>query len=144
MLAWCEYCVAGDTGNTGGCPQTAPGCTLSEVVQSGDICWDLLNQPAPGDWALFAEFRALNPTINEGCTNLMVGCQYCLPDTPADDCEAAGGTWSNPVYSGQSCWDLIGGYGDWDRLEQFYTLNPTVWRGCANLQIGEKYCIPSA
>jgi hypothetical protein len=114
---------------------------LSPAVVSGDTCWKLLNQPSPGDWNYFAEFRKLNPSVNADCTNLQIGQQYCIPPPPGPYCPD---DWvmSKPIPAGTTCWELVGGYGDQSLLNKFYACNPGVDSLCHNLVVGQTYKIP--
>jgi hypothetical protein len=147
MIAGCSYCTR-MCGLPRKCPDLTPGCTESSVVVSGDTCWTLIGQPGGGDWNQMNRFFCLNNgrINNPSCDNLKIGCTYCtaIPPKPDTSTPCPGGHLSGPLTSGQTCWDLLGGYGDWTKLNNFYDMNPSVDRAnCGNLVIGHMYCIPN-
>ncbi|KAF2007155.1 carbohydrate-binding module family 50 protein [Amniculicola lignicola CBS 123094] len=147
MIAGCKYCVR-MCGIPQPCPELTPGCNESRKVQQGDTCWALSGIPQ-GDWNQMNRFLCLNDgrINNPSCNNLQIGCTYCTaipPDLGNNNDPCPGGYMSNPVWSGQTCWDLIGGYGDWNKLNKFFDMNPNVNRpSCNNLEVDATYCIPN-
>ncbi|KAF2256926.1 carbohydrate-binding module family 50 protein [Trematosphaeria pertusa] len=134
LRAGCSYCVR-MCGLLGPCPSLTPGCTESRAVVSGDTCEKLIN--APGDWNKINHFFDLNLGVERpGCTNLKIGCKYCLAIPPQPSCP--GGHLSEPVRSEQTCCELIGDPCDGAKLNKFYDLNRSVLWGCPNLQIGQR------
>jgi hypothetical protein len=50
------------------------GCSNKVTANAGDSCWSI----AQAHGTTSAAFMSKNPNINSGCTNLVIGTQYCI------------------------------------------------------------------
>ncbi|KAF8908651.1 hypothetical protein CPB84DRAFT_1767170 [Gymnopilus junonius] len=112
-------------------------CTRYDTVISGDSCpiFEARNNITD------ALFRALNPEINTGCTNIELGGAYCV-DPPANvvsgtdtkDCAKY-----DTIISGDTCPAVEVRNNITDAL--FRALNPEINAACTNIQLGGAYCV---
>ncbi|PPR00473.1 hypothetical protein CVT24_004533 [Panaeolus cyanescens] len=148
------YCVRG-LGQPAGVPIPAnvvsgtdtTNCTRYDTVISGDSCPAIESRNNVTDII----FRALNPEINSGCTNIQLGGAYCVQPVPGY--QVAAGPPANVVagtdtkdcakydtiISGDSCPAVEARNNISDTL--FRILNPQINSGCTNIQLGGAYCV---
>ena len=71
------YVTAGGQGNNNAAPTPVGNsvCTKTYTVQSGDICYTILDRVGG---ITLQQLYALNPAINSGCTNLQPGQVLCV------------------------------------------------------------------
>ena len=120
-----------------GAQSTEINCTNYDTVKSGDSCGTVVNR----NHIAIAIFQSLNPKIDTGCTNLVVGDQYCVQ----------AGNATNLGYLAKNCSTLQQEReGDTCNklatqnnisLGTFLSLNPTVNGNCTNLQPKQFYCV---
>ncbi|KAI0350482.1 hypothetical protein OH77DRAFT_1069072 [Trametes cingulata] len=96
------YCVAGPAAGSGTLTPSQ-GCTAYYTVQPGDTCPVMENQFN----ITFAEIQAWNPEINNDCSNIQGGVQYCVagppPGTTTTTSAAPAPTGSGTITPGQGC-----------------------------------------
>ncbi|KAF7378480.1 Glycoside hydrolase family 18 protein [Mycena sanguinolenta] len=112
------------------CGGSGGTCTQTYIVKSGDTCSGIEAATGVSD----AQLRALNPSINSGCTNLEIGETLCLKEGGGTTC-----TQTYTVKSGDTCSKIEAANGISDA--QLHALNPSINSGCTNLEIGETLCI---
>ncbi|KAI3538239.1 hypothetical protein CSPX01_09594 [Colletotrichum filicis] len=133
---------------------TTTKCGKYYKVQLGDYCELVaLNQTVSLDL-----FRAINPQINSGCTNLQANVFYCVLPTQDWNTTATSTTvpapTTTPPGTTDKCyqWYVIQS-GDYcakvqDKFaisfEQFRAWNPAIANDCSNLQLGVAYCVQGA
>jgi len=155
ILVGLAYCVAGPTSSSSSAPPasspTAPGtitsgCTTYYTVVSGDSCGAIESTFSIS----FAQFQAWNPEVNSGCTNILVGFEYCvagptLTSTPPAASPTASGTITSgcsqyyTIVSGDSCSAIESEFGI--NFAQFQSWNPEVNGACSNILVGLEYCV---
>ncbi|KAH9204753.1 hypothetical protein DL95DRAFT_318816, partial [Leptodontidium sp. 2 PMI_412] len=127
-------------------PGTPADCCRYYVVQSGDTCSIIASRFG----TTVAEFEALNPDINLGCTNLnpdlaLVVSSYlsassasCMP-TPASTRpgQAAQCCQFYRILPDQDC-NLVAAING-ITVEYFQSLNPEIDSTCSNLFLGYEY-----
>ncbi|KAI0364300.1 hypothetical protein BV20DRAFT_1029986 [Pilatotrama ljubarskyi] len=146
------YCVAGPAAGSGTITPSQ-GCTAYYTVQPGDSCPAI---EAQFDIA-FAEIQAWNPEINNDCSNILGGFQYCVagressPGTTTTTSAAPAPTGSGTITPGQGCkqyYTVVSGdncsvidskFGI--TLSQFIKWNPEINDQCTNLELGVQYCV---
>jgi hypothetical protein len=105
-------------------------CTREYNVVSGDICDSVCQKEGVSLYQLMA----LNPTINEECTNLVPGSSLCLA-SPGQDCQQV-----YTVVPNDTCEKVASAYGV--DLKTFYYNNPLLNSAdCSNLYIDEVVCV---
>ncbi|KAK1535731.1 hypothetical protein CPAR01_09273 [Colletotrichum paranaense] len=133
---------------------TTTKCGKYYKVQLGDYCELVaLYQTVSLDL-----FRAINPQINSGCTNLQANVFYCVLPTQDWNTTATSTTvpapTTTPPGTTDKCyqWYVIQS-GDYcakvqDKFaisfEQFRAWNPAIANDCSNLQLGVAYCVQGA
>jgi hypothetical protein len=150
-----SYCVATSNTTSGSGPpaNVAPGtitagCTEYHTIVSGDDCASI-----EGMFSLsLAQFIAMNPELNSGCTNLALGDAYCVassnststgpPANVAPGTITAGCTEYYTVVSGDGCASIESTFSL--SLAQFIAMNPELNAGCTNLALGDAYCVASS
>ncbi|KAI0364298.1 hypothetical protein BV20DRAFT_1125711 [Pilatotrama ljubarskyi] len=144
------YCVAGPAAGSGTITPSQ-GCTAYYTVQPGDSCPVI---EAQFD-ITFAEIQAWNPEINNDCSNILGGVQYCVagppPGTTSTTSAAPAPTGSGTITPGQGCkeyYTVVSGdnCGTIDSkfgitLAQFIKWNPEINAQCTNLELGVEYCV---
>ncbi|KAJ7347235.1 glycoside hydrolase superfamily [Mycena albidolilacea] len=120
-----DGCAAG-SGGSGGGSSGGSGCTHTYTVVSGDTCSAIESITGLSD----AQLHALNPAINNDCTNLEIGQILCL---------GGGCTQTYTVVSGDTCSAIESAKGVSDA--QLHALNPSINSGCTNLEIGQILCL---
>ncbi|KAJ7502450.1 hypothetical protein B0H11DRAFT_1988665 [Mycena galericulata] len=142
------YCVA--SSNSTIPPNLAPGtitagCTQYYTVASGDGCGTIESKFS----LTLAQFIAMNPEINSGCTNLALAEAYCvassnstIPPNLAPGTITAGCTQYYTVASGDGCGTIESKFSL--TLAQFIAMNPEINSGCTNLALAEAYCVASS
>ncbi|GJJ07065.1 hypothetical protein Clacol_001264 [Clathrus columnatus] len=119
------------------------GCTEFHTVSGGETCNIVEAEFGITD----AAFRALNPEINSGCSNLIAGLAYCVQATAAPTVppNVANGTIINgctqffTIPTGATCAGIESTFGISDAL--FHALNPEINSLCTNLIAGDAYCV---
>ncbi|KAJ7751586.1 hypothetical protein B0H16DRAFT_1547596 [Mycena metata] len=148
------YCVASSNSTSTGPPaNVAPGtitagCTEYHTVVSGDGCVSIESTFGLSP----AQFIAMNPELNAGCTNLALGDAYCVassnstsigpPANVAPGTITAGCTEYHTIVSGDGCANIESMFGL--LLAQFIAMNPELNAGCTNLALGDAYCVQSS
>lgn len=154
------YCV--QTSNTTTTTSTGPpsnvasgtittGCTQYYTVVSGDSCGAIETKFSITD----ALLHSMNPEIDSGCTNIIIGEAYCVTTsnttttttttTTSAPSNVASGTVTTgckqyyTVVSGDSCGAIETKFGITDSL--FHSMNPEIDSGCTNIFAGEAYCV---
>ncbi|KZZ91305.1 carbohydrate-binding module family 50 protein [Ascosphaera apis ARSEF 7405] len=151
LIAGNSICVAvsGDkpTTTTTECSTTAtptatptPGkCEKTATVNPGDSCWAI----ASANGISLEDLISLNPEVNSGCTNLVVGQKLCLakgnsapskPPTGDGKCKK-----TYTIKGGDSCWSIANANGI--SLEQLTSWNSGIDSGCTNLYAGDSICV---
>ncbi|KAJ6507000.1 glycoside hydrolase superfamily [Mycena sanguinolenta] len=120
---------------SGGTSPPSSGCAQNYTVVSGDTCSIIESKTGLND----TQLRALNPEINDDCTNLQLGEILCVNDgsggtSPPSDC-----TQNYTVVSGDTCSIIETKTGLNDT--QLRELNPEINDDCTNLQLGEILCV---
>ena len=81
VASFCPCMCGGPSPTPGPVPTPTPvvksGCSQSYTVVSGDTCYAI----AQSHGTTVAVIFSLNPTVNAGCTNLMIGQKLCLSST---------------------------------------------------------------
>jgi LysM repeat protein len=156
------YCIDGDSTikvtsvSTSSAPAstvsgTASVCYSWHIIISGDYC-SLLEEEYGISFDLF---RVWNPSINNECSNLVVGNAYCMDgtgrlsrlSTSSAPAAAISGTVSlcykwHTITSNDYCELLEDEYGlTFDLLRAW---NPSIDNECDNLVVGDAYCIDGA
>lgn len=148
------YCVASSNSTSSGPPaNVAPGtitagCTKYYTVVSGDGCGSIETKFN----LTLAQFTAMNPEINSGCTNLALAEAYCVassnststgpPSNVAQGTITQGCTKYYTVVSGDGCASIESKFTL--TLAQFIAMNPEINSGCTNLALAEAYCVASS
>ncbi|KAJ6538819.1 hypothetical protein DFH09DRAFT_71517 [Mycena vulgaris] len=148
------YCVASSNSTSTGPPaNVAPGtitagCTGYYTVVSGDGCASIESKFG----LTLAQFIAMNPELNSGCTNLALAEAYCVassnststgpPANVAPGTITAGCTGYYTVVSGDGCASIESKFNL--TLAKFIAMNPELNAGCTNLALAEAYCIGSS
>ncbi|PPQ83437.1 hypothetical protein CVT25_007028 [Psilocybe cyanescens] len=152
------YCVKaiGQTGG-GGSGVTIPAnvvsgtdtanCTKYDTAISGDTCPIIETRNNVSDQI----FRALNPEINTGCTNIQLDGAYCVqpvagytvgtspPSNVVSGTDTKDCAKYDTIISGDTCPIVEARNGISDTL--FRILNPEINAGCTNIQLGGAYCV---
>ncbi|KAJ7186092.1 hypothetical protein C8R46DRAFT_1289630 [Mycena filopes] len=122
------------------------GCANFYVPVAGDSCSTIETRYN----LTLSMFISMNPEIDASCDNLALGLAYCVaststggpPDNVAPGTITSGCTEYYTVLSGDSCstlethFDLT--------LSQFISMNPEIDATCANLALGDAYCVRSS
>ncbi|KAL3486058.1 hypothetical protein BJX62DRAFT_242386 [Aspergillus germanicus] len=134
---------------------TTRKCGVYYRVRAGDYC-ELIADNFSIELPLF---QAINPSINNDCTNLVPGLYYCV--SPTRDWNQTTTTTSTHTYtsapaptpsgttshcydwyvvrSGDSCLRIESLYDI--TLDEFRLWNPSLNQDCSNLRAGHAYCI---
>jgi len=110
-------------------PILAARCTRNYVVQQGDYCDSISAAQKVSTFQL----SALNPKIDEECSNLFVGQKLCL-GLEGQDCTA-----TQVVQPHDTCSEIQQAAGV--DATVFHANNPQIDDNCSNLYIGEVLCI---
>lgn len=133
---------APDGDSTAG-PATTPtgsgGSTYT--VESGDTCADI----AARFGITFADLRAANPIIDEGCRNLRPDQVLRIPpptggSTPATPVPGSSSGNTYVVESGDNCGSIAAAHGV--SLAEFLAINDLTEDDCTSLQVGDVVRIP--
>lgn len=144
------YCV--QTSNSTGPPGNVAsgtiteGCTEYYTIVTGDSCTTVETKFNITDTL----FRLMNPELNAGCTNILLGEAYCVQtsNSTGPPSNVASGTITDgcveyyTVASGDSCPAIETKFGISDSL--FRTMNPEINSACTNIIIGEAYCVKTS
>ncbi|KAJ6458185.1 hypothetical protein C8R45DRAFT_1183617 [Mycena sanguinolenta] len=103
------------------------GCGTTYTVLGGDTCPAIESKTG----ASGSQLHALNPSINNDCTNLQIGEVLCI--TPSG-CRTI-----YTVLSGETCAAIESKTGVSD--SRLHALNPTINSDCTNLQTDEVLCL---
>ncbi|KAL4924816.1 uncharacterized protein BDV17DRAFT_273616 [Aspergillus undulatus] len=134
---------------------TTPNCGEYYQVKRGDYCDSIADRFSIG----LELFEAINPAINDECTNLVPGLYYCV--SPTRDWNATVTTTLTSTYatapapttSGTTdeCYEwYIARTGDTcDRISSLYGItlreirlwNPSLNEECTNMRTGRAYCV---
>jgi hypothetical protein len=126
---------------TSGIAAFATECARRYTVKKGDICDSISASEKVSTCVSYAgdiscprtndryQLSAINPQINERCTNLVPGETLCL-GYPKEDCSIV-----HVVQMGDTC-DTIEEAAGIDEMT-FYANNPQLDDSCSNLYIGE-------
>ncbi|KAI0714387.1 hypothetical protein C8T65DRAFT_644159 [Cerioporus squamosus] len=144
------YCVAGPEAGTGTITPSQ-GCTAYYTVMSGDSCPAIEAQFG----ITFAQIQTWNPEINNDCSNIIAGVQYCVagpssgtttsttataaPTGPGTITPGQGCKEYYTVVSGDTCEVIDNKFGI--TLAKFIQWNPEIDSQCTNLQLGVQYCV---
>ncbi|KAJ7140505.1 hypothetical protein C8R43DRAFT_588687 [Mycena crocata] len=144
------YCVASSNSTSTGPPSNvAPGtittgCTQYYTVVSGDGCASIESKFS----LTLAQFIAMNPEINSGCTNLALAEAYCVASsnstTTGPPSNIAAGSLRNcttyhTVVSGDTCTAMDAGAHI--AFSDFLRWNPEINVDCTNIQLSAAYCV---
>ncbi|KAJ7491814.1 hypothetical protein B0H11DRAFT_2007939 [Mycena galericulata] len=120
------------------------GCTTYHSVVSGDECASIESTFG----ITLAQLIAMNPELNSGCTNLLLGEAYCVASAPVlPPSNLASGTITDgctqyyTIMPGDGCTSVESAFDL--TLTDLRTLNPELNTGCTNLLLGEAYCVQS-
>ncbi|KAK0531147.1 hypothetical protein OC842_003710, partial [Tilletia horrida] len=108
-------------------------CTKFYTVTSNDSCGTICSAFK----ITIDMFRAYNPEINSGCTNLLGGEAYCVASTNNASC-----TQTYTVVTNDNCGTIDNAAGL--TFAQLQGLNPSINSGCTNIYQGEILCIANA
>lgn len=140
------YCVSGPTSTTSvtattSAPATAPtqtgiaaSCSQYYIAKSGDGCSSITSAFGIS----FAQFYAWNPAVGDDCQNLWLDTTYCVA-APAQSGTISSCTKYYVTKSGDGCASIQAAFGI--TFAQFYSWNPAVGSGCANLWLDTTYCV---
>ncbi|KAJ7239141.1 hypothetical protein C8J57DRAFT_1086591, partial [Mycena rebaudengoi] len=106
-------------------------CTETYTILAGDTCEKIEAKTGISD----ADLHALNPAVNSGCTNLVIGKALCLND-------GSGGGGCSKTYTvvkGDTCETIESKTGVSDA--QLHQLNPAINSACTSLEIGQALCV---
>ncbi|KAF9559712.1 hypothetical protein CPC08DRAFT_637416, partial [Agrocybe pediades] len=143
------YCVASSSSSTVPSNVAAgtitAGCTQYYTVVSGDSCGVIDSRFG----ITLAQFIAMNPEVNSGCTNIIPGSAYCVassntttPTGPPSN--IATGSLTNcttyyTVASGDNCPAIETRFHI--AAPDFFRWNPEVNTACTTIQLGSAYCV---
>ncbi|GJJ07067.1 hypothetical protein Clacol_001266 [Clathrus columnatus] len=144
------YCV--QTSNSTGPPSNVAagtiteGCTEYYTIVTGDSCPTVESKFNISDTL----FHLMNPEINSGCTNILLGEAYCVQtaNSTGPPSNVASGTISDgcieyyTVVSGDSCPAIETKFNISDSL--FRMMNPEINSACTNIIVGEAYCVKTS
>ncbi|KDR74914.1 hypothetical protein GALMADRAFT_123583 [Galerina marginata CBS 339.88] len=151
--AYCLKAIGQSTGNSTAVPPNVvtgtdtQNCTRYDTVISGDSCPTIEARNNCTDML----FRALNPELNTGCTNIQLGGAYCVAAVPGyviplgPPSNVVSGTDTkdcakyDTIISGDSCPSVEARNKISDSL--FRILNPEINAACTNIQLGGAYCV---
>ncbi|RDX41745.1 hypothetical protein OH76DRAFT_1411835 [Lentinus brumalis] len=144
------YCVAGPAAGVGTL-SPSQGCTAYYTVMSGDSCPAIEAQFA----LTFVQIQLWNPEINNDCSNIIAGVQYCVagPSSGTTTTTTSAGAPTGPgtispaqgckeyytVVSGDTCAVIDTKFRI--TLAKFIQWNPEINSQCTNLQLGVQYCV---
>lgn len=129
------------------------GCTEYYTVVTGDSCPAIESKFGISD----SLFRKMNPEINSGCTNILLGGAYCVqtsnstgqssnptgpPSNVASGTITTGCTEYYTVVSGDSCPLIETKFNI--SVSLFKTMNPEINSACSNILAGEAYCVQTS
>lgn len=124
------------------CPTQSPAsasnisCSAYDSVRKGDICLEVASR----NNITVTEFQHLNPNIDSGCTNLVIGSLYCVKSRSKSSESGNLPCGKTQVATeGDTCNKLVSENNI--ALSTFYVLNPSVDPQCTNLQVGQAYCV---
>ncbi|KAF8703143.1 Lysin motif, partial [Rhizoctonia solani] len=134
---------------TGTAPGAPTNCGRWYVVQPGEDC----NTIVLSQGITLSDFKAANPQINAGCTNLWAATAYCVyvvnKGTPPSSytiapSNIANGTTKNcyqyyTAVSGDTCTAIS--YSQVANLTDLYRWNAGLNSQCTNLAVGSAYCV---
>ncbi|KAH8799634.1 hypothetical protein F5884DRAFT_111945 [Xylogone sp. PMI_703] len=131
-------------------PGTFKSCGNYHEVAAGELCVQIaLNYSIT-----YLQFLSMNPSIHIGCTNMIVGDDYCVapvngtiiptPSTVAAPAPTASGTTAKcynwyTLKSGDYCGLIELEFGL--NLGTLQAYNPSINNACSNLVVGNAYCI---
>jgi len=110
-------------------PAFAAQCTRSYTVKAGDYCDAISASQNSSTYQL----AVLNPTINNGCTNLGIGQVLCL-GTANEDCST-----THVVQTNDVCDSIMSTYNINATL--LWSNNPNIDADCTNIYEGQVLCV---
>lgn len=148
MYSGCSYCIS-DKPLPDPCPKDYdPKCDKFYTVNSGDICYAIVDQNQNIDPKLTLPLLfQYNPSIhNPSCDNLRPNCNYCVHikgpvpvPGPHQPNIRVGCKEYYMAIPGDFCWKISVEKGV--NLNDFMTWNPDVGPGCMNMLVGYWYCL---